>query len=122
MLKGLLFIVLLIFIIGAIFLLIVANFIMSIIRRFRRGYYGEDEEDCSAADTTRRRSNQYSFQRNAAYTSTDGQTRQQSSRNNSNARQDGQPEIIVDPRDPNKANRQIISDDEGEYVDFVEEN
>ncbi|MGM9727412.1 MAG: DUF4834 family protein, partial [Prevotella sp.] len=32
-----------------------------------------------------------------------------------------EPEIILDTRDPNTVNRQIISDDEGEYVDFIEE-
>jgi hypothetical protein len=30
-------------------------------------------------------------------------------------------ERITDTRDPEKARRKIISDDEGEYVDFVEE-
>ena len=30
-------------------------------------------------------------------------------------------EHITDTRDPDKARRKIISDDEGEYVDFVEE-
>ena len=30
-------------------------------------------------------------------------------------------DILTDPRDPERANRKIIDDDEGEYVDYVEE-
>lgn len=30
-------------------------------------------------------------------------------------------ERITDTRDPDKANRKIISDDEGEYIDFTED-
>lgn len=30
-------------------------------------------------------------------------------------------EQITDTRDPDKANRKIISDEEGEYIDFVED-
>ena len=32
-----------------------------------------------------------------------------------------QGDHITDTRDPSKAHRKIIADDEGEYVDFVEE-
>lgn len=34
--------------------------------------------------------------------------------------QNADGEIITDTRDPQKANRKIIPDDEGEYVDFEE--
>lgn len=119
MLKGLLFIVLLAFIIGAIFLLIIVNYIMSIIRRFRRSYFGEDnDEEYYNNDNVRRKSNQYSFHRTNVYT--DGQSRQHHSQNNQNGNA-CEKEVIVDTRDPHTANRQIISDDEGEYVDFIEE-
>ncbi|MBO4659416.1 MAG: DUF4834 family protein [Prevotella sp.] len=31
-------------------------------------------------------------------------------------------DILTDTRDPERAGRKIIDDDEGEYVDYVEEN
>ena len=40
------------------------------------------------------------------------------SQTNSSSRQG---DLITDTRDPSKAHRKIIADDEGEYVDFVEE-
>ena len=40
------------------------------------------------------------------------------SQTNSSSRQG---DHITDTRDPSKAHRKIIADDEGEYVDFVEE-
>lgn len=30
-------------------------------------------------------------------------------------------DVVIDQRDPNKANRKIIPKDEGEYIDFTEE-
>ena len=39
----------------------------------------------------------------------------------STPRASGQGDHITDTRDPSKAHRKIIADDEGEYVDFVEE-
>ena len=30
-------------------------------------------------------------------------------------------DILTDTRDPERANRKIIDDDEGEYVDYIEE-
>lgn len=121
MLKGVLFIILLVFVFGAILLLIAVNFVMSIIRRIRRSYFGEGEdEDYFASDTMRRQSNQYSYHRTNT-SAANGQPRQRSSQSYQTG-DTSQRETIVDTRDPNSANRQIISDDEGEYVDFVEEN
>ncbi len=37
------------------------------------------------------------------------------------SRQTTNGETITDTRDPQKANRKVIADDEGEYIDFVEE-
>ena len=110
MLKGLLFIIVLIIIIAAVILLIAVNFVLSIVRRIRKGGYDDDNFD--EADNVRRRSNQYSFR---------GTTTSFSHSRTANNQRANQQEIIVDTRDAYVANRQIIADDEGEYVDFVEE-
>ena len=127
MVKGILFIILLVIIIGAVILLIAVNFVLSIFRRIRRGGYDDDYDDNN--DYVRRHSNQYNFRGTTTSYSRntrDDQPRQQdeyvnnpgNTYNSSNA---GEQEIIFDTRDARVANRQIISDDEGEYVDFVEE-
>lgn len=113
MVKGLLFIVLLVIIIGAVMLLIVVNFVMSIFRRIRRGGYDDEYDENS--DYVRRHSNQYNFRGTTTSYSRNTHTQQQRQPNT-----EGQ-EVIFDTRDANVANRQIIADDEGEYVDFVEE-
>ena len=126
MVKGILFIILLVIIIGAVILLIAVNFVLSIFRRIRRGGYDDDYDN---NDYVRRHSNQYNFRGTTTSYSRntrDDQPRQQdeyvnnpgNTYNSSNA---GEQEIIFDTRDAHVANRQIISDDEGEYVDFVEE-
>ena len=122
MLKGLLLIIVMVFIIGAIILLIAVNFIVSFIRRIRRVYFGVDDDDERYSDDPlRRRSNQYSFKR-TAYSAWRTNVNDAAYRKPDNS-QSGTPtaEFIVDTRDPNTANRKIISDDEGEYVDFKEE-
>ena len=111
MLKGLLFIIVLIIIIAAVILLIAVNFVLSIVRRIRKGGYDYDD-NFDEADNVRRRSNQYSFL---------GTTTSFSHSRTANNQRANQQEIIVDTRDAHVANRQIIADDEGEYVDFVEE-
>ena len=111
MLKGLLFIIVLIIIIAAIILLIAVNFVLSIVRRIRKGGYDYDD-NFDEADNVRRHSNQYSFR---------GTTTSYSHSRTTNNQRANQQEIIVDTRDAHVANRQIIADDEGEYVDFVEE-
>ena len=89
--------------------------------------YDDDYDDNN--DYVRRHSNQYNFRGTTTSYSRntrDDQPRQQdeyvnnpgNTYNSSNA---GEQEIIFDTRDAHVANRQIISDDEGEYVDFVEE-
>ena len=45
-----------------------------------------------------------------------------SKRQNGNHRTYGDDETVVDQRDPDDANRKIISKEDGEYVDFTEEN
>ena len=125
MVKGLLFIILLGIIIGAVILLIAVNFVMSIFRRIRRG--GDDDFDNN--DYVRRRSNQYNFRGTTTSYSrntSSEQPRQQyeyvnNPGNTYNSSNVGGQEIIFDTRDAHVANRQIISDDEGEYVDFEEE-
>ena len=126
MLKGLLFIILLVIVIGAVILLITVNFVMSIFRRIRRG--GDDDFDNN--DYVRRHSNQYNFRGTTTSYSRNTSAGQQSqteenvnntSNTNSYSSKTSGQEIIFDTRDAHVANRQIISDDEGEYVDFEEE-
>ena len=132
MLKVLLIIILVAFLFGAFVLMLAVNYVVSIFRRFRQRMNGEDDY-ANAEETFRRRSNQYSFRRTASphhaggarqnqsqeyQQSQESQSYQQSSQHSSFS---PEPEIIVDTRDPNTVNRQIISDDEGEYVDFIEE-
>ena len=45
MVKGILFIILLVIIIGAVILLIAVNFVLSIFRRIRRGGYDDDYDN-----------------------------------------------------------------------------
>ena len=117
MLKGLLFIIVLIIIIGAVILLIAVNFVLSIFRRIRRGGY----DDYDNNDYVRRHSNQYHFRGSTtSYSRNYNDERPNSNDERRNPNSNGQ-EIIFDTRDANIANRKIIADDEGEYVDFVEE-
>lgn len=120
MLKGLLFIILLVIIIGGIILLIMVNFVLSIIRRLRRGGYDDDDFDTNY--NVRRHSNQYHFRgTETSYSNTARDAQREEARQSSSNSNSSEHEIIVDMRDAQVANRQIISDDEGEYVDFVEE-
>lgn len=128
MLKGLLFIILLVIVIGAVILMIAVNFVMSIFRRIRRGGYDDDYDN---NDYVRRHSNQYNFRGTTTSYSRNTSAEQQSqteenvnntSNTNSYSSKSSGQEIIFDTRDANVAKRQIIADDEGEYVDFVEEN
>lgn len=119
MLKGLLFIILLVIIIGGIILLIMVNFVLSIIRRLRRGGY---DDDVDTNYNVRRHSNQYHFRgTETSYSNTARGAQREEARQSSSNSNSSEQEIIVDMRDAQVANRQIISDDEGEYVDFVEE-
>ena len=121
MLKGLLLIVLLMIIIGGIILMIAVNFILSIIRRIRRGRY-DDDDYFDTEDNVRRHSNQYHFRgTETSYSNTARSAQREEVRQSSSKSNSSEQEIIVDMRDAQVANRQIISDDEGEYVDFVEE-
>ena len=121
MLKGLLFIILLVIIIGGIILMIAVNFILSIIRRIRRGRY-DDDDYFDTEDNVRRHSNQYHFRgTETSYSNTARSAQREEARQSSSNSNSSEQEIIVDMRDAQVANRQIISDDEGEYVDFVEE-
>ncbi|MDY3848189.1 MAG: DUF4834 family protein [Prevotella sp.] len=112
MLKGLLFLIVLAFVIVAIIVLVVVNFVLSLIRRMR--HHVDDMDDIVYDNNMKRHSAQYNFRgrTNRGFNN----TRTHTSRSRSES-----GETIVDTRDPMTANRKIISDDEGEYVDFVEE-
>lgn len=124
MLKGLFILIIVAFLIGAVILLLAVNYLVSVFRRIRQGIYGDGSSE-NDDDNIRRHSNQYSFKRTAYSGSASGggrgaqqkEYRQYSQRTSSSK----EPEVIVDTRDPRTVNRQIISDDEGEYVDFIEE-
>ena len=78
--------------------------------------------DPVGVDNVRRHSNQYHFRgTETSYSNTARGAQREEARQSSSNSNSSEHEIIVDMRDAQVANRQIISDDEGEYVDFVEE-
>lgn len=94
--------------------------VLSFIRRFRSmGDKYDPSDNRSDRDYTGRRQQQYSYRggRSAATGDTRG-TRRDSQETSYSS---GQDEVIVDTRSSHRANKRIFDDDEGEYVDFVEE-
>lgn len=93
--------------------------ILSFIRRFREMAGNKPHEsDRHGRDYTGRRQQQYSYREH--YSGTDrsyGGQRDESSR--ASAKQ--QNETVVDTRSSRHFDKKIFDDDEGEYVDFVEE-
>jgi len=110
---GIIFLVFLFFLL--LIVMMCASAILSFIRKFRemsnRQNHDTDRDD---RDYTGRRQQQYSYRYSSDVGSHD--TGQGSAR--SSAMQD---ETVVDTRSPQRYGKKIFGDDEGEYVDFVEE-
>lgn len=109
MLQGILIFILFVLVVLAIIVLLAFTFIVRWIRKLRNMMKGASEEDTSSrfhADYTGRRQQHYGYTNEKWY------------RANENKR--GSRGRIIDQRDPEKANRKIIDDNVGEYVDFEE--
>lgn len=97
-------------------LMLFASAILSIIRKLRKFIYGDVEPK---GDYTGRRQQQYSYR--------GGTSGQQSSNtqkthyNQQSANNYTDSETIIDTRSPRQTYNRIFDDNEGEYVDFVEE-
>lgn len=107
---GLLFLILAFLAIMA--LMFFASVIFSVVRKLRKMIYGDEAN--REHEYTRRRQQQYSYR--------GGNTGQQSA---SNTRQQAgsvaDNETIIDTRSPHQTSSRIFDDNEGEYVDFIEE-
>ena len=116
MLQGLFAILLFILIVITIVVMLCIRYVMLFIHRIRRMMNNDydDTADSFSQNYTGRRQTQYSFRQ-------DDRQRQQSRRQGGRYNeQEAVAETIIDNRDP-RENRKIFADNEGEYVDFVEE-
>lgn len=110
MLQGIIIAFLFILIFIAIIVMLAFTFVMRWVRKIKNMFHSSEEEDTSNrfhADYTGRRQQSYGYS-NAKWT-----------RANSNNKR-GTRGRIIDQRDPETANRKIIDDNVGEYVDFEE--
>lgn len=91
-----------------------ASAILSFIHKFRKmskGGYTRDED----SDYMGRRQQQYAYR----HSSGNGSSNQQANRQQAYTQQD---ETIIDTRSMQQSSKKIFDDNEGEYVDYVEEN
>lgn len=122
-LKGLILFVLIILIFVSIVVLLAFNFILKIMKRMRGIANGEiDEEEEYERQTARRQQRQYVFRggshRKAASGHQDPNAQGHTERRQSST---SEGEVIIDNRRPQERSRKIISEEEGEYVEFTEE-
>lgn len=89
-----------------------ASVIFSVIRKLRKMIYGDAANRDS--DYTGRRQQQYSYRGGNTGQQSAGNTRQQTGTSTDS-------ETIIDTRSPRQTNSRIFDDNEGEYVDFIEE-
>ena len=94
-------------------LMLFASVVLSIIRKLRNIIYGDAKPK---GDYTGRRQQQYSYRGGAAGQQSAGTRQNRQSANNYTNN-----ETIIDTRSPRQSNNRIFDDNEGEYVDFVEE-
>ncbi len=117
LLKGLLFIIVVIFIGCAVVAVLASLLVAAVVRRFRRavGGAGTGRSDRRSRDYTGRRQQQYAY-REAAGQQRAGTGRRRQCRPS----QTDEKIVIFDARSEYVANRRIFADDEGEYVEFTE--
>lgn len=113
MLKLLGIIVLFIIFIVLLGVMMFASVILSFLRRFRK--FTNNQQHEADSDYTGRRQQQYSYRRQG----TAGQQSYGSRQHNDNSRTTD--ETVYNTRSQQQAGKKIFADDEGEYVDFVEE-
>lgn len=119
MLKGVLFIIVLVFIFMAIGVMLIYRAVSHGIRHFKQMMGMDDTED-----TSNRHNRNYTGKRQQQYQFHHGGTQKGASQDSYSSQQ--QPnqnsgETIIDQRDNSQTQKKIFSDDEGEYVDYVEE-
>lgn len=83
-------------------LMLFASAIFSIIRKLRKMLHGDDDQQ---NNYTGRQRQQYSYTQNTRQSNTDYTD----------------SETIIDTRSPHITSKRIFEDNEGEYVDFIEE-
>lgn len=127
--KSLLFLIIVAFVVIAVFVLVVVRIFWKGMD-FLQSFFNPRPTDSfnrHDRDFTGRRQRQYGY---SAKRGTTGDTRSSSydTRSSSSAsgssgssRRSGQDVVIIDTRSPEKANRRIFSESEGEYVDYTEE-
>ena len=117
LLKGLLFIIVLLIAGFAVIAVFASLLVAGVIRRFRRavGGAGTGRSDRRSRDYTGRRQQQYAY-REAAGQQRAGTGRRRQCRPS----QTDEKIVIFDARSEYVANRRIFADDEGEYVEFTE--
>lgn len=118
MLQSLLFILLLVFIVIAVAAMIVIRIVAKGLGMFRDAAKAAADEFTGAR---RGNSGRRSGQQAGSGTSS-GYSRQKDDAANSRTHTTASGTIIIDNRDPEKADRKIFADDDGEYVDFEESN
>ena len=109
---GIIFLVLIFFVLLGVMLF--ASAILSFIRKIKDMIGYDSANDHNSRDYTGRRRQQYAYRDNTTNTTNSQQQWQQSSSS-------VQDETIIDTRSQKKSNKKIFDDNEGEYVDFVEE-
>ena len=97
-------------------LMLFASAILSIIRKLRKSFYGDADKK---GDYTGRRQQQYSY-RNSTFGQKSANT-QQTQHAQQSAKNNTDNETIIDTRSSQQSGNRIFDDNEGEYVDFVEE-
>ena len=118
MLKGLLMFIVIILIVVSIIVLIAVNFVLRLLRRLRKIANGDFEaEKEQERRSTSRHQSQYAFRGGKKAGASQG------SQGDGGYQQtyDAEGKVIIDNRRPTERNRKIISDNEGEYVEFTEE-
>jgi|SRR5574344_533175 Sec-independent protein translocase protein TatA len=124
LMKGILVIVVLLFIFFAIGLMILFRAVHQGIHRFKQMMGMEDGEDTSSMHSrnyTGKRQQQYEFRHGDDYgTRHQGRTQGQEQGNKQQS-STSSGETIIDQRDTRQTKRKIFAEDEGEYVDYIEE-
>ena len=108
--------IVIILIVVSIVVLIAVNFVLRLLRRMRKMANGDFEaEKEQERRSTSRHQSQYAFR--------GGKKADRGSQGDGGYQQtyDAEGKVIIDNRRPTERNRKIISDNEGEYVEFTEE-
>ncbi len=107
MLQGILIVVIVLLLLVVVVIMVAATYIVRLVRKVKNFINGESDYDATdphSDNFTGRRQQQYSNQ----------------NWERANGKKRGSRGRIIDQRDPQTANRKIIDDNVGEYVEFEE--